>query len=353
MELKELKYFRAIAELGTLSKAAARLHIAQPALSRQIYKLEHSLGVKLFCRGARGVTLTPAGMVLLEASGRVEQTVAEAIKDVVSMSQGSTGLLRIGAQYPVSTALLPKLIQHYRAAFPSVILHPSEGYSGDILDALLSERLEVAIVDPPSHPHVDLTAVPLWLSTMRLVGPAAAAQTPLFQGARIPIEAVAQLPLILPGPAHSLRRLLDQAFARHRIRLRPAVEAEGPLMIFEMVRMGLGYTIFSEAGFHPLEQQGAIVSREIHPVIRRTLGIVTRTSLRDERTVTNFIALAKEEAKQLLLTERFAHACLYQEPTRSSQPVEARNRTTAASGSTATNTASTRCPTSGTVSGST
>jgi LysR family nitrogen assimilation transcriptional regulator len=314
MELKELRYFRAIAELGTLSKAASRLRVAQPALSRQMGKLEHSLGVKLFSRGARGVTLTPAGIVLLEGSGRVEHAVSEVMKEVTSMSQGSTGLLRIGAQYPVSTTLLPRLIQHYQAAFPSVTLHPSEGYSGEILDALLSERLEVAIVDPPSHPHVDLTAVPLWLSTMRLVGPATAAQTPLFQSARISMEAVAQLPLILPGRAHSLRRLVDQAFARHKIRLQPSIEAEGSLMIFEMVRMGLGYTIFSEAGFHPLEQRGEIVSREIQPVIRRTIGIVTRTSLRDERTVTNFIAMAKEEAKRLVLTERFSHACLYQEP---------------------------------------
>jgi DNA-binding transcriptional LysR family regulator len=344
MELKELKYFRTIAELGTLSKAASRLRVAQPALSRQMGKLEHSLGVKLFRRGARGVTLTPAGMVLLQASGRVEHAVSEAMRDVASVSQGGSGLLRIGAQYPVSTSLLPRLIHHYHADFPYVSLHPSEGYSGEILDALLGERLEVAIVDPPSHPHVDLTAVPLWLSKLRLVAPAAAANTALFQESRIAMEQVAQLPLILPSRAHSLRRLIDQGFARFKVRLQPTIEAEGPLMIFEMVRMGLGYSIFSEAGFHPLEQQGEIISREISPVIRRTISIVTRTSLREERTVAHFIALAKEEARRLVLTDRFAHACLYDEPNAEPSAVEAtaRNRTRAASGSISMNTASTR-----------
>jgi LysR family transcriptional regulator, nitrogen assimilation regulatory protein len=116
MDLKELRYFRAIAELGSLSKAASRLRVAQPALSRRMSKLEHSLGVKLFRRSARGVTLTPAGAVLLEGSDRVEYAVSGVLKEMVSVSQGSSGLIRVGAQYPVSTTLLPLLIQQYRSA---------------------------------------------------------------------------------------------------------------------------------------------------------------------------------------------------------------------------------------------
>jgi LysR family transcriptional regulator, nitrogen assimilation regulatory protein len=134
-----------------------------------------------------------------------------------------------------------------------VTLHPSEGYSGEILDALLSERLDVAIVDPPSHPHVALTATPLWLSALRVVGPSSAAHSSLFKESWIGIEAAATLPFIMPSRASSLRRVVDRAFSRHRTHFQPVIEAEGPLMILEMVRLGLGFTIFPQAGFFHLE----------------------------------------------------------------------------------------------------
>jgi len=313
VDLKELRYFRAVAQFGTLSKAAAHLRIAQPALSRQMIKLEHSLGVKLLQRNARGVTLTRAGLALLDGAERVEQSIDDLRRQVTGFAQDISGLLRIGAQYPVSTMLLPNLLKEYRAKFPSVVLHPAEGYSGQMLDALLSERLDIAIVDPPSHPHAELLAIPLWTSPMRLVLPASAASDPEFQADFITIEALSRLPIIMPSRPHSLRAVVDQAFARRRLRFEPAMEAEGSLMIFEMVKAGLGYAIFPRAGYYPLEQAGELASREIRPTIRRTIGIVTRNALRGDPAVAEFISMAKEGARRLARTERFGPAALYLE----------------------------------------
>ncbi len=122
MELRHLKTFLTVAEELHFSRAAKRLHVAQPALSRTISDLEFEMGVQLLSRNSRGVTLTEAGEVFLKRVRRILSDTREAVGEAQARARGETGTLRIGFIGTLSHALLPNLLQIYRAQFPAVEL---------------------------------------------------------------------------------------------------------------------------------------------------------------------------------------------------------------------------------------
>lgn len=150
VDIKDLRYFSVIAECGSFSKAAAHLRIAQPALSRKIQKLEHALGVKLLRRGARGVTTTDAGQMLLQRAMKFEHDFDEMRYEMARYAERATGMLRVAVQSPLSLVMAPELLRAYRPAHPGVTLELTEGFSGDLVDGLLNERIDIAVVDTPT-----------------------------------------------------------------------------------------------------------------------------------------------------------------------------------------------------------
>jgi DNA-binding transcriptional LysR family regulator len=122
MELRHLKTFRAVAEELHFSRAAAKLNVAQPALSRTMMDLESEMGVRLVDRNSRGVALTEAGSVFLERVKRILDDTQIAVSEAQRRSRGETGILRIGFIGTLSFELLPRLLRVYRAAFPAVDL---------------------------------------------------------------------------------------------------------------------------------------------------------------------------------------------------------------------------------------
>lgn len=315
MDLKELRYFRAIAEFENFSKAAVALRVAQPALSRQMRKLEHSLGVELLRRTSRGVTPTPAGEALLRRTIMLESDLEETRREVSAYSDNVVGTLRIAVAYPLGLLMVPDLVRAYRERYPGVGLNIVDGYSGDIVDGLLEKRIDIAIVTPPRHGHAEMTMLPLWTSPLKLIGPARAAHEPPFDADVVPLSEVAKLPLIVPSQSSMLRQVIDATFARRQLRVEPYIEADGPLLIFEMVKAGLGYSLFAYASFAPYEQAGDLVSRDTSPVIRRTMAILTRTSLLNERAVRHFTDMTKVAAAKLLTTDRFLSSKAYADAT--------------------------------------
>jgi LysR family transcriptional regulator, nitrogen assimilation regulatory protein len=311
VDLKDLKYFRAIAECGTFSKAAAHLRIAQPALSRKIQKLEHDLGVQLLQRNARGVTATEAGRVLLGRAQELEQALEDTRREVTSYAEWPTGALRIAVQSPLSQIIVPDLVRAYRTVYPGMVLELTEGFSGDLIDSLLERQLDVAIVDAPSHPHADLKCTPLWVETLQLVCPSGDAIAERIGAGPISWPELAKLPIIMPCRKHAIRRLVDVAFERQRLKFQPAIEANGAMMIFELVKEGLGYTLMPSSGHYPWVVGGQLRTIEVHPAIRRTISLVTRGSLQDGRPVAMFRTLVQNIAPRIAGMQRLGPASLY------------------------------------------
>jgi len=132
MELRRLRYFVAVAEELHFGRAAERLEMAQPPLSRQIAQLERDLGVKLFDRSRAQIRLTAAGDVLLERSRQILDQIDSAFREVNRIGQGSAGRLRVAFVGSASHGVLPTIIKSYRSHYPDVDLALSAMNNADL-----------------------------------------------------------------------------------------------------------------------------------------------------------------------------------------------------------------------------
>lgn len=282
MDIKDLRYFRTIAECGTFSKAAAHLRVAQPALSRKIQKMEHTLGVQLLRRAARGVTPTDAGQVLLQRALQFEHDFEQMRNEMARYAERATGVLRVAVQSPLSLVMVPELLHAYQPSHPGVTLELTEGFSGDLIDGLLNERIDIAVADTPSHPHADLNYAPLWVEALQLVGPVGGLIGTRFGAGPLSLRELSEVPVIMPCQRHAIRALVDAAFERQHLRFRPSMEANGALMILQLVKSGFGYFLMSANRAYPWVARGELEAAELRPAIRRTISVVTRTALLDD-----------------------------------------------------------------------
>lgn len=149
MELHQLQCFIAVFEEGGFSRATTRLHITQPALSYQIKRLEEELGVSLFHRGPRGISLTEAGRVLLQNAKEVVESVKKARRAVETGSRGVVGEIRVGAVESVGIYLLPDVLKKFKEKYPLARATVMYGQAGEIMEALLSNQVDLAVVANP------------------------------------------------------------------------------------------------------------------------------------------------------------------------------------------------------------
>ena len=154
VELRHLRYFVAVAELRNVTRAARRLHVAQPALSRQIQHLEEELGVKLLERSTRGIKLTEAGKFFADEAGAVLDRADQALKAVRALARGETGELRVGYAPSPTAEILPRALAAFQTAAPGVRVTLLDLASDDLESALLDGRVHVSVmVKPGSRPQ--------------------------------------------------------------------------------------------------------------------------------------------------------------------------------------------------------
>jgi DNA-binding transcriptional LysR family regulator len=153
VELRHLRYFAAVAELRNVTKAARRLHVAQPALSRQIQDLEAELGLKLLERSTRGIKLTEVGKFFAGEAGAVLARVDEALKAVRALARGEMGELRVGYAPSPTTEILPRALAAFQKAVPGVRVTLLDLASDDLESALLDERVHVSVMVKPAAVH--------------------------------------------------------------------------------------------------------------------------------------------------------------------------------------------------------
>jgi DNA-binding transcriptional LysR family regulator len=152
MELRHLRYFVAVAENLSFTKAAAKLHLAQPSLTRQIHKLEEELGVRLLNRSKTHVALTPEGRSFLTDAGRILILATESIQAVQRLSRGETGELNLAYLPNFDFELLPETLRAFRQAFPHIALNLFDMSPAEQLRALEARKIDLGFVGlpPPS-----------------------------------------------------------------------------------------------------------------------------------------------------------------------------------------------------------
>lgn len=146
MDIKQLRYFQVIAEEGQITRAAKRLHMAQPPLSQQLKLLEEELGVKLVQRERRGIVLTGAGQLLQKRAEQILQLIYTTTKELQELDEGYAGNLSVGAVASSGTTLLPFKIVNFHKQYPKINFQLWEGDTNKILDLLNTGIVEIGIV---------------------------------------------------------------------------------------------------------------------------------------------------------------------------------------------------------------
>ena len=262
MNLKQLEYFVQVAELGSFSKAAVVLDIAQPALSRQVRSLETELHQQLFLRNGRGVTLTDAGKRLFDHSVAVLQLMAHAREDLGASRDEPVGRVTIGLPPSMGRQLTLPLIDRFKKELPSARLAIVEGLSTHIVEWVTTGRIDIGLVyNPEAQPGLEIT--PLLQEQLGLVSHA-----PRGKGKRgalppLPMKELSNYPLIVPERIHAMRRLLDTQAALAGIKLDIAWEVSSVPSIIDLVCAGYGYAVLTASGVAASARADELATRRL------------------------------------------------------------------------------------------
>jgi len=195
MDLRHLRYFQAVAEDLSFSRAARRLRVAQPALSRAVKELEQFVGAVILDRTRHHVRLAPAGAVLLRESALLLERWEESLRRVRRTAAGEEGELRLGYIGPPTQPFLGRLLGEYRRRYPRVSIHLEERTPERVWEMVARRRLSAAITRPvPAHEALGLRTVTLREERLGVVVPAT---HPLSRRASVPWQALEREPLIV------------------------------------------------------------------------------------------------------------------------------------------------------------
>jgi LysR family nitrogen assimilation transcriptional regulator len=268
MDLRQLRTFRSVAELGSLSKASDRLRVAQPALSRQIKLLEHELKVELFTRNGRGMVLTPAGHLLLDRTTGLVRQIEQVRDDIQSANGKPSGRVVLGLVPTVSCVLSARFARRVVENLPEVSLCIVESYGGHLIEWLHRGEMDLAIIYGPSV-DLHLTAQTIGRDDLVAVGPHGCG---LAERKEVDIGWLAEQSLALPSHSHGLRALIEKAAARKNLPLKVLIEADSFRVLISFVEEGLGYTLLPPSAVRNEVAYGRLEAASlVKPTITREL----------------------------------------------------------------------------------
>lgn len=297
MNLKQLEYFVAIASLESVTKAAQRLCIAQPSLTRHIRNLETDLQVKLFEKDGRGIALTRAGTEFYAAISAIIGNLREADAILDKYRQGSSSQIRLGIPSSLSGILAERLLDAARDLKPAISLQLVDGWSRFILDWLLSEQLDVGIVYDHTLDSSLIETAYLASEQQFIIGLSGS----FPKGASgLSLQQIAELPLILPSRQHGLRKTIDLEFEKIGHRVTPIMELDASPTIKALLERGGSFSILSQSDVSgPLSPKLAALPIASPPIIR-DLFLAWRKDSKKLRHIQKMVALTQTQTEALV-----------------------------------------------------
>eukprot|EP00903_Cladosiphon_okamuranus_P001857 g1855.t1 len=204
MDIRQLRYFLEIVEQGSLTKAAERVHVAQPALSLHVKNMEEQLGTQLLTRGRSGVRPTEAGELLVQRARRILDDLARTEDDIRNLDSDPAGIVRLGFPGTISAMVSLPLILAARKRYPRITLNITEAMSGFIGEWLSEGKIDLAVLYSRSREPQILSDL-LLEEELVVVWPGASSPPETLDLAEL-----AEEPMVLPSGAHGLRVLIDQ-----------------------------------------------------------------------------------------------------------------------------------------------
>ncbi|MCO5073122.1 MAG: LysR substrate-binding domain-containing protein [Rhizobiaceae bacterium] len=277
MDLRQLRYFVQVVESGSFSKAATVLHVAQPALSQHVKRMEDELGLQLLHRNPHGVQPTEAGGRLHVQALQILSEFTELPDRVRGEQTLPRGDVRVGLPGTVSELLAVPLIEAVRQRYPDIRIRIIEAMSGYILDWLRSGEADLAMIYATADPRG--LAFHLGLSEEICLF-ASAGRTPLPEplGHTVHLSDLTGLPLIVPGQGHGLRELIDTTALSSGVAIEPEIEIDSYNQIKRLVRRGVGYGVLPRMAIDQETEDGSFrIWRFDDPPITRKVYLAYST----------------------------------------------------------------------------
>ena len=292
MEIRQLRAFVAIAESGTFTAGAQRVHVTQAAISMQIRQLENELGAKVFVRAPRHVILTEAGEHLLRRARQILREHDAALDEIAELAGAERGRLRIGsASAMVLTDQLPRVLKELRKQHPRADIAVTSGTSEALVDQILAGELDIAFVSLP----VDARGIQTErLSEDQLVA-IASPRHKLAKQKTISAYTLAGERLILGERGGNTRRLIDQFFAQAGVTLKVAMELSRQAAIRRMVEEDMGVGIVPFESVREEVERGRLIRWWIEGAeINWELGLAQLSGGYESPIMHKFVSLARK-----------------------------------------------------------
>src|SRR6267143_540099 len=292
MDIRQLKAFVAIAETGTFTAGAARVHITQAAVSMQIRQLETEAGAKLFIRAPRNVILTEAGEKLLERARHILREHDSALEEIAELAGARRGRLRIGsASAGVTADSLPQVLKGVRKRYPDADIAVTSGTSDQLVQQILAAEIDIAFVSLPVEARGIHTER---LNEDQLVA-IASPRHPQARQRTVSAYALAGEKLILGERGGNTRRLIDEFFAQAGVKPKVAMELSRQAAIKRMVEEDMGVGIVPLQSVKDEVEKGKLVRWWIEGAeINWQLGLAQLSGGYESPIVQKFISLARK-----------------------------------------------------------
>jgi LysR family nitrogen assimilation transcriptional regulator len=288
VDLRSIRYFVQIADLGSITRASEHLGIAQPALSRHVRSIEAELGTELLVRLPRGVRLTGAGLQFLDHCRRIVRELARARDELRSTTEVPKGRVILGLSPTTGPMLLPGIMERVRRQCPQVALKVVEGFSSQLYDSVLTGRVDLAVLTSPA-PSRALRLLPLISEPIVVLAP------PQARGARrfYTLPELSRTPVVT---TEAIRGIVDEQLARYGARLNVEVEVDAVEAIRRLLLRGIGPAIMPLSTFHDDVRAGRIHAFQIADA---TVHRILMVGLPAERR----LPAAVEEVSQVVAAE--------------------------------------------------
>ena len=300
MDLKQLEYFVRVAELGSFTRAAIALNIAQPALSRQIRLLEVELKQNLLTRNGRGAVPTEAGKLLLAHGRGILHQVDRAREELGQVRGSLAGRVALGLPTSLARALAVPLIRAFQTELPQASLSISEGLSVPMQESLINGRLDLAVLYN-AQPLPELEISPLLEEDLLLVQRRSDSVPTEKSPDSITLRELTTLPLVIPTRPNAIRMQVESALANVGCRLNIALEIDGVTAILDLVANGSGAAVLSRNAVVSSVRPNAFITRTIiEPELRTQISMAVSASRPATRTLLATMTLIERTLRQVI-----------------------------------------------------
>lgn len=302
MDTRKLSYFVQIVDSGSITKAAAALHVAQPALSQQVSALENDLKQRLLIRSKQGVEPTAAGHTLYRHAQSILRLVEQARQDVATSGAAPSGRVSIAiAPYSMASSLTPQIIREVGRRYPDIVVHLTEIFGGVLSEAIKNGRLDMALIyEPGKIRGVQFTT--MIVEDLHLV---VHPDVDIEHGKdTITLAEASTVGLFLPEKNHTLRQLIEKGLADQNLPLRLVGEVESVPSLTRLIRANLGGTVLPKSAADALfPDQDFKVLRIVEPGLQSKIALCTPDHEPLSEAASAVLMVVKEMLHQQLISK--------------------------------------------------